>query len=375
MTGPTRDDPFYMLAFRAVRCVLEKTALNPGDLDFVILASYDALDGRMISNMYSGMSSGGFLKYESRVSDDGTLAVAYADALIRSNMADLGLVVGYSSLEGDMTSISLLTMDPFIYRPLGLNYLAQLALHASGYIGKLGIDAEQWDLVASSIVSMNRAAGARNPRAHLREPVDAGSVMSSDFIAWPLRESYVAPETRGAIALLLASREAARKHMLDETAEVAAIRWYTDSYYFGYNKLLYAIPPLARAAREAYRDVGIEDPRSISLYEVSDVTPAHYLMELEALGLAPPGRAIKLVMRGDVSPDAGLIVNRSGGSVSTNPYPASGILKVYEAYLQLTGRAGPIQLDQAETALVHGYSYISGIMGQTHSVVILRGGA
>ena len=374
MTGPSRDEAFYMLAFRAVSCALERASLDPGDVDFAILSSYDALDGRMISNMYSGMASAGFLKYESRVSDDGTLALAYADALIRGNKADIGLVVGYSPREADTALLSLMTMDPFIYRPVGLNHLVQLALQASSYIGRLGLTSELWDLIAASIVSMERSAASRNPRAHLRAPLEAGEAIQGDYVVWPLRRDYIPPETRGAVALVVASREAARKHMLDRAVEVKAIRWYTDSYYLGYSKLLYALPPLARAAREAYRDADIGDPKSgIDLYEISDVTPAHYLMELEALGVAPPGRAARLLERGDVGPEAPIVVNRSGGSLSTDPYPASGLLKVYEAYLQLTGDAGPLQLEKAERALVHGYSYLSGFMGQTHSVVILEG--
>ena len=372
MTDPVPEEVFYMLPFRAAKCLLDSLGLDPGILDFVILSSYDVLDGRMISNMYAAMASGAFLKYESRVSEDGTLALAYADALIRSNEADIGLVVGYAAQETDMAYASTLIMDPFIYRLLGTNYLAQLALQAAAYINRLGI-MEYWDLIAGQIVSMDRRAGAANPRAHLRSPVDAGEVLDWELIVWPLRENMVPPRTRGAVALLLTSQEAAKKYMLEDTVEVAAIRWYTDSYYFGYNKLLYYLAPLARAAREAFRDAGL-DPGKVDLYELSDVTPAHYLMELEALGVAPPGRAARLLQKGEVGPDAPIVVNRSGGSLSTDPYPATGLLKVFEAYLQLLGKAGPIQVDSPRTAVIHGFSYISGVMAQTHSVVVLTGG-
>lgn len=370
MGDPEHDEIFYMLPFKAVRCLLDSTGLTPGDVDFVILSSYDVMDGRMISNMYTAMASAGFLKYESRVSDDGTLALAYADVLIRGNKYDLGIVVGYTARETDYTVASNLILDPFIYRPVGLNHVTQLALQAAAYLNRIGIT-DLWDVIAGQIVAMNRTAASRNPRAHLRESVDAGSVLDWETIVWPLRENMIPPDTAGAVALLVASREAAKKLMLDHAVEVKAIRWYTDSYYMGYNKLLFALPPLARAAREAIRDAGVDDIRRISLFEISDVTPAHYLMELEALGLAPPGRGARLLQRGEVGPDAPFVVNRSGGSLSTDPYPATGLLKVYEAYLQILGLAGPIQVENVSNAIVHGFSYISGVMSQTHSVVVL----
>jgi len=372
MTDPIGDSAFYELPFKAVRCLLDSLGLEPGVLDFVILSSYDVLDGRMISNMYTAMSSGAFLKYESRVSEDGTIALAYADSLIRSNEADLGLVVGYSARETDYLYASTLIMDPFIVRPIAAGHLMQLALQASAYISKTGM-LEYWDLIGGQVVALDRGAARGNPRAHLREPVEAGDVLDWDMVIWPLRENMLPPETRGAVALLLASGEAVRRYMLDDSVRISSIRWYTDSYYFGYNKLLYFLAPLARAAREAFAESGLS-PGKVDLYEVSDVTPAHYLMVLEAIGVARPGRAALLLQKGEVGPDAPVVVNRSGGSLSTDPYPASGLLKVYEAYLQLTGKAGPIQLDSPETAVVHGFSYISGVMSQAHSIVILTRG-
>jgi len=373
MVGALQDEVFYMLSFKAARCTLDKVGLNHGDLDFIILASYDALDGRMISNMYAGMASGGFLKYESRIPEDGTLALAYADALISGNMVDLGLVVGYSALESDISTVSLYSLDPFIYRPIGLNHIIQWALFNSSYINMSKMDFGEWESLASHIVSLNRSAGARNPRAHLREGISPDEVMKSRFVVWPLRELHIAPETRGAVALLLASREASRKYMLDEAVEIASVRWYTESYYITYDKLASPIPSLVKAARDAFKEAKIDDVKVIDLYEISDVTPAHYLAVLESLGIAPPGRAREALMKGDIGPDASIIVNRSGGSISTNPYPASGLYKVYEAYLQLTNNAGPLQVEGARVALVHGYTYIAGLAGQAHSIVILKG--
>lgn len=369
-----KDEAFYMLPFRAAKCVLDSYSLDPGDIDFVVSTGYDIVDGRMISNMYSGMASGGFLKYESRIADDGTLALAYADALIRSYEGELGLVVGYAAQEVDLSLASLQTLDPFVYRPVGINYIVQFAMQASAYLNQFRL-LSKWDELASTIVVGDRRAASLNPRAHLKGGLTREELAREDYIVWPLRKSMVPPMTRGAVALLVGDESAARQLMLDTGVEVKSIRWFTDSYYFGFNKQLTMILPLARAAREAYVEANVSNPlKEIDFYEISDVTPAHYMMELEALGLSKIGGSSRLVESGEVGPDSPIIVNRSGGSLSTDPYPAGGLLKVYEAYLQLTGKAGPVQIKGSlRRGLVHGYSYISGFMGQTHSVVILEG--
>jgi len=369
----SRKDTFYMIPFKAVRCVLNNNSIDPKDIDFVILSSYDLIDGRMISNMYSGMSSGGFLKYESKVSDDGTLALAYADSLIRSYEGELGLVVSYATQEVDQSLVSLQTLDPFIYRPIGIDYIAQFALQATTYLNQFKLMAK-WDDLASTILINDRKAAMNNPRAHIRKSLDKEEITKDDYVVWPLRKNMIPPRSRGAVALLVGNEPAARERMLDATVAIKSIRWYTDSYYFGLSKQFPIILPLAKAAREAYLEAKIFNPlKDISFYEISDVTPAHYMMEIEALGLSKIGSSWQLISSGDIGPDSSIIVNKSGGSLSTDPYPAGGLLKTYEAYLQLIGNAGPNQIDGSiKTALVHGYSYISGIMGQTHSVVILE---
>ncbi|MGC8567243.1 MAG: hypothetical protein C0172_03965 [Caldisphaera sp.] len=369
----TKEEAFYMLPFKAVKCTLDKLSIDPKDLDFVLLASYDLIDGRMISNMYSGMSSGAFLKYESRVADDGTLALAYANSLINSYEGELGLVVAYAAQEVDPLTISLQTLDPFVYRPIGINYLAQFALQASSYLNQFKI-INKWDQISSIITFNDRKAAMLNPRAHIRGNVTIEDIEKDDYIIWPLKKSMIPPMTRGAVALLVGNEHAARERMLDANVLIKSIRWYTDSYYFGLSKQLSMIPPLARAAREAYNESGIIDPaKDIDFFEISDVTPAHYIMEIEALGLSKIGKGWQLIESGDAGPDSSIIINRSGGTLSTDPYPAGGLFKTYEAYLQLEGKSGSNQIDKPiKRGLVHGYSYISGIMGQTHSVVILE---
>lgn len=365
---------FYELPFIAVKRLLDEHGLRRGDLDFVITSSYDYLDGRMISNMYTTMASGGYLRYESRVSDDSLLALAYANMKILSGEAEIGIAVSYAAQETDMVATSNLVFDPFHYRPVGMNYLSGLALQASSYLHESGI-AENADAIASQIVSAGRRAGALNPRAHLRTALEPKDYIDSEYVIWPLREKGLTPHTRGAAAILLAEEHVARRLGLKPLANLEAINWGTDSYYLG-SKNLYSLPTLAKAVRDSLTRAGIEDlGKEVQVFEISDVTPFHYLMELEALGLSQEKQASALVENGEVGPRGlQVIVNPSGGSLCTDPYPAGGLVKLYEAYLQVIHEAGPVQVEDVGRALVHGFSYISGASAPTHVVAILSGG-
>ena len=372
MSDFNANEQFYELPFVAVRKALDNLGLEKGDIDFAIISGYDHIDGRMISNMYTSMSGGGFLKYESRVSEDSTLALAYAYMKILSGESDIGVVVSYAAQETDLVYASNIIFDPLYYRPIGMNHLAALALQSSSYLYKTKL-LEYSDIIASHIVSMNRKAGAKNPRSHLKKPLEPSDVVESEYVIWPLRETMVPPYTRGTVALIVGEEEVAKRFGLEKPIYIDSIAWSADNYYLG-SKPLYILLPLMKASREAFKKGNVKKAEDIDLFEISDVTPFHYLMELEALGLSPSGMGAKLLDKDEIGPyNKRFNVNPSGGSLSTDPYPATGLLKVYESYLQLIGKAGSVQLNNVEKAVVHGYSYISGASVATHSLVLLSG--
>jgi acetyl-CoA C-acetyltransferase len=62
-------------------------------------------------------------------------------------------------------------------------------------------------------------------------------------------------------------------------------------------------------------------------------------------------------------------VNPSGGSLSANPVPATGLVRIAEAYLQLTNKADKRQIKDAKTSLIYS---TSGLCFQGSVVFILR---
>jgi len=358
---------YYEIAFEAARAALQDAGLTRGDIDTVLVSGWDVLDGRTISDMYLVPAAGGYLKDSAKVADDGVLAFAYAYMRIASGAFDTALVMGHGHAEAPTELVSNVAMDPFFYRPLGMSATAALALQVSSYTARYGVSEGQ----AAAVAEKNRRQGVNNPYAHLRSAVTRDQVLASKMVAWPLREFDCPPVSVGAVALILCSEDRA-KRIASSWATVEGIGWATSSYYIGATDL-WRLGALASAAQQAYVMAGIHDPLAdLDVAEVHDATSYHELMAYEAMGWAQEGGGGRLLEEGATSMEGRLPVNPSGGALSTNIGAGTGLLRVAEAALQVTGRADGRQVE-ARTALAHGMSGLAGSIGQTHGVVILRG--
>ena len=365
--GSSGSLAYYEIAFEAARAALQDAGLTRGDIDTVLVSGWDVLDGRTISDMYLVPAAGGYLKDSAKVADDGVLAFAYAYMRIASGAFDTALVMGHGHAEAPTELVSNVTMDPFFYRPLGMSATAALALQVSSYTARYGVSEGQ----AAAVAEKNRRQGVNNPYAHLRSAVTRDQVLASKMVAWPLREFDCPPVSVGAVALILCSEDRA-KRIASSWATVEGIGWATSSYYIGATDL-WRLGALASAAQQAYVMAGIHDPLAdLDVAEVHDATSYHELMAYEAMGWAQEGIGGRLFEEGVTSMEGRLPVNPSGGALSTNIGAGTGLLRVAEAALQVTGRADGRQVE-ARTALAHGMSGLAGSIGQTHGVVILRG--
>jgi acetyl-CoA C-acetyltransferase len=366
--GPGDNIAYYEHAFQAATAALEDAGLRRGDIDTVLASGWDVVDGRTISDMHLVPAAGGYLKDSAKVADDGILAFAYGYMRIASGAFDTALIVGHGHTESPAELVSNVAMDPFFYRPFGVGATATLALQCCAYADRYGVSEEQ----AAAVVVKNRGQGANNPYAHLKSPVTSEQVLASDVITWPLRELDCRPQSVGAVAVILAS-ESRVKRIASRWATIEGIGWATESYYIGAAEL-WRLAALAGAAQQAYRMADISEPfAQLDVAEVHDLTSYHELMAYEALGWAEEGAAGRLVEDGATSMGGSLPVNPSGGALSTDLGAGTGLARVAEAALQVTGRADGHQVE-ARTALAHGASALTGSVAQTHSVVILGRG-
>src|SRR5690606_34234741 len=96
-------------------------------------------------------------------------------------------------------------------------------------------------------------------------------------------------------------------------------------------------PEVVTAAREAYGQAGITEPRTqLSLAEVHDCFTPTELVLMEDLGLAERGGAWKDILAGVFDLDGALPVNPDGGLKSFgHPVGATGLRMLFECWLQL----------------------------------------
>ena len=362
--GAKRNSSLAEMIFEAASGALRDAGLRIGDIDTVVLAAHDLMDGRSITSMLTSPPAGAHMKDEIRVADDGAFAVALAWYRVLAGEFGTALVVSWSKLsEGDFDTVTSLNFDPMYYRPLGFNYVTAHAMQAASYMMRYGISESQ----AAKVVVKNRSNALNNPLAHLRQKVSVDDVLRSKLLAWPLKELDIPPKSDGACAIVLANEERA-KGAKGRCAWIKGVGWANDTYYLG-DKQLGELPSLAVAAKKAYQMAGVTNPlKQLDVAEVHDLSSYHELMAYEALGFCKLGEGGQLIESGATMMGGVLPVSPSGGVLSTHAHTSVGLVRVAEAALQVMGRAGEHQVPGAKTALAQG---ASGMCGQSNCVVIL----
>src|SRR5882757_332490 len=80
------------LIFRTVRTALDDSGCAIHDIDSVVLAAHDVIDGRSLSSMVTAPAAGAYLKDETRLAEDGLAAVSLASARIEAGETEYSIV-------------------------------------------------------------------------------------------------------------------------------------------------------------------------------------------------------------------------------------------------------------------------------------------
>lgn len=113
----------------------------------------------------------------------------------------------------------------------------------------------------------------------------------------------------------------------------------------------YVFPHVRGTVTDAYKRAGIEGSDGLDLIETHDCFTTTEYMAIDHFGLTKPGESWKAVEDGVIEKDGTLPVNPSGGLIGCgHPVGATGVRMLVDAWKQVTGRAGPCQIDGAKTA-------------------------
>lgn len=346
------------LIFQTTAAALEDCGLARDDVDSVVIAASDAIDGRCISSMLTAHAAGAYLRDEIKVADEGSFGLIAAALRLLTGEFHTSLVVSWSKpSEIPYGQVQTLQAEPFYHRAFGLTRTTSMALMASAYQRRFGVA----ESAPASVVVKNRSNGRKNDLLDGSAVATLEQVLSSPYAAYPLRALEIGPPADGACALVLTTQARARD-MRQPPVYLRGMGWATDSYYLG-DRDLTRFTALEKAAAQAYAAAGITDPLGqIDVAEVYDATAWHELLAYEALGFCGPGEA------GAFASSSRVATNPSGGCLSAYPVFAAGLTRVIEAYLQVAGRAGDRQLPNARVALAQA---AAGQAGQSQAVFLL----
>jgi acetyl-CoA C-acetyltransferase len=324
----------------------------------------DAVEHLYVSNMAGGEFEGqtgisnalahdlaAVPAYTARIdqtSASGGAGVYAAWQSVASGASEMTLLVGGERMThrstAEATDVIASLTHPAEYKH-GVTLPAFAGLTARHYLERYDAPRESLGKVAVK----NHKNGVDNPHAQFRKEVDLDTVLESPIVADPLRLYDFCPITDGSAGLLLCPESVARAYT-DEYAVISGIAGATDTHVVHERADPTTMGGVVNSAEEAYRmaDAGPDD---VDVAELHDMFTILEFLQSEDLGFFEKGAGWRAVEDGVTDRDGDLPINTSGGLKSKgHPLGASGVAQVHEIYTQVTGNAGPRQVD-AETGL------------------------
>jgi acetyl-CoA C-acetyltransferase len=352
------------LVREAVNRALQDAELTMDDIDSVVVASGPALFGAVNQpEKWLVDACGGHLKPVVRITSGGGTGLAGALAAhnqIASGFVDRVLVVAYDKLSEGALQYQISTLyDPFWGREFAVGIMGFAAAYWRARMETLGHTEEAAALVGVK----NRKNAMRNPHAHVKKEVTVEDVLQSRPLAWPIKLLDVPPISDGACAVVMAGADVVPS-ITARPAWVRGMAYYAEADNAANRSMIQSVP-LQLAAQRVYKKAGITNPRR--QFDVAELQEPYTCFELsyyEALGLCPPGQAAQLIASGATEMEGDIPCNPSGGCMGANPIGATALIRLAEAALQVTDKAGERQVPGARTALVQaggGWANLRGV--------------
>ena len=355
------EEAMYAVAMGA----LLDAGVATDDLDGIVVAANDQLDGRAISIMMASGSVGGVGRDILSTPSAAEHAFVLGAMRIATGQYRTQLVVAWSPLEAtSIPDVLRLGTDPYFHRALPLDELSAAALQANAL--EHAVPGLREAAVGIAVKNRNNGAFAHPDRAPA--PLERAWIAGGKVLRWPLTEGMVSAPAYGLVALVLADAAFVKEKSLAAPAWIHGMGWATEPGFLG-DRDLAAAPALAEAAQQAYRAAGIKDAgSSFQVAEVSDATPYQELLAYEGLGLCQREQWLQAHESGRFATGGSLPVNPSGGALSFNPVYCAGLISIAEAANQARGRAGHYQRKDVRRVLAHA---ASGFAMQYQTVVVM----
>lgn len=232
----------------------------------------------------------------------------------------------------------------------GITETAQAALIARRYLHENGLEHE----VFAGFSLNAHANGVANPYAMFRRAIKMETYQKAAMLSDPINMFDAAPLADGAAAILLTRGERSLPSNPAELPRVriAASAAATDALALHDRRDPLRLRAAADSAERAYAQAGIT-PQEVDLFELHDRFSIYAALELEAAGFAERGAGWRLARNGAITRTGSIPICTMGGAKARGDTGgATGVYQAVEAVLQLQGRAGENQIEEAKSALV-----------------------
>ena len=369
--GRRSDLSYPELVREAVKEAFRDSGLTPKDIDGVVSGTMPSMmEGIGMTHFYLGdaMAAAGKPILKTETCGSTGMSIAHtAYYWICSGEVDVVLAVGHEKMyEGQSQAVMSSCFDPFYQKYFTSGAPGIFAMQCQDWASRYNIPDEKVRDAAALLSVINRDNAFDNPYAHIKKKVTVEDVKRSPVISYPVRLLDVCPNSDGACAVIFASEEKAKK-MSNSPAWVKGVGYRGEEYNFGDgDKVIWQ--SAIQCAKQAYEQAGITNPRKeLDVVEIYNPFSFQELLVFECFGFSEPGKACEDILNGVYNKDGELPCDRSGGVLCTNPIGAAGLVRVAEAALQVTGRAGERQVEGAKLALSHA---LGGVM-QFNGLMIL----
>jgi acetyl-CoA C-acetyltransferase len=351
--GKLEGETVESLIVRVATEALADAGVSPKDVDEIVLGHFNAGFSAQDFTASLVLQASPDLRFKraTRVENacaTGSAAVQQGLKSIVARSARIVLVVGAEQ----MTT----TPGPEIGKNLlKASYVREEADIEGGFAGIFGKIAslyfqrwgDQSDALAA-IAAKNHKNGVGNPYAQMRKDLGYEFCRTESEknprVAGPLKRTDCSLVSDGAAAVVLADVETALK--FDKAVVFRAAEHVQDFLPMSKRDIL-KFEGCALAWQRALGNAGVA-LGDLSFAEVHDCFTIAELLVYEGMGLTPPGEGARAIAEGWTEKNGRLPVNPSGGlKAKGHPIGATGVSMHALAAMQLTGKAGDIQVKNA----------------------------
>ena len=356
-------------AVHAARQALEDAGVEWSDIQFAYGGSDSAGNAdTLVSEL--GLTGLPFINVSNGCATGGS-ALTSAVNTIASGKHDLGIAIGF-----DKHPKGAFNADPKAnglgqwYGETGMMVTTQFfAMKIQRYMAEHGIGEHTLAQVAVKAFGN----GSLAPHAWRRTPMTEEQVLSSTMVSHPLTQFMFCSPAEGAVALILARADQAKKYtdtpVFLEAAELRSRQFGSFEVFSPWVSTERADGPTVTAARAAFEAAGV-DPADIDVAQIQDTESGAEIMHMAETGLCKHGEQQSLIAAGETAIGGRIPINTDGGCIANGePIGATGLRQVYENAVQLRGAAGARQVP-GDPKLA--FSHVYGAPGISACTVLSR---